>query len=321
MEEDKSHLLHHLESMSLYDTTNPVDDRPVVSPPSERMATPAYQTTTIEQCGQMNRLVYAGLVLPDRYDGTGDPEVWLDDYESIADCNLWTESDRFMRLISVLEGAPRDWFKNERRRNPAFNWTLFKIGLKNRYTNQCRKLMAYNEILNRNQEKGETFNCYWESKLGLIERAMPTMSQNEKITHMITGLKHELYTKMVQKYVKKPPESLIDLYLKCKNAEDSINFVQNGEENPRRMRPDTPVPSNAASPKPRRRHQSNSSDSEDHMAQLVECMQSLVQRIEDKDDETKRQEKRDFLIKDLSNARCYRCGEFRHYSRFCPTMD
>jgi hypothetical protein len=361
MTEDKSKTLHHLENASVYEPFRDLlGDREPVSLPGDGVSTPKYENPPEEHKNLMNRLIYSGIVIPEKYDGTQDPQIWLDDYEDIANCNLWTENDKFARLISVLEGAPKDWFRNERKRNPAFNWTLFKIGLKDKYTNKCDNLLAYSKIMRRDQEKGEPLNSYWESKLGLIERTCPQMSTAERITHLFNGLKSGLYAKVIQKYVANPPETLEELYIMCKRAEDAYNFVQpRGEGSSRRIRFESNESREEQNQSSNRRERRDSPKPNDQMGQLVKAVQGLVRKIDDKERDdrrfnarrnawTPRRESRETRTenersqssesgkrelsdqieqtssrsqRDLSNIQCYYCKENGHFANRCPKRE
>jgi hypothetical protein len=284
--EEKSKDLHHLESPSVYEGFD-LTGRPLASIPGDGISTPKYEQPNEELKASMNRLVYSGIILPERYDGSSDPQVWLDDYNDIAAANLWNENDKFMRLISVLDGAPKDWFRNERKRNPRFNWQFFSEGLVEKYTNRVDSLMAHTRIMQRVQGKNEDLNSYWESKLGLIERVSPFMTTSEKISHMFNGLKPQLCSKIISKYVGTPPESLEQFYVMCKRAEDAYSFVQPRAEVTQR-RAHFEVTEEPEAGTSRRANKNTITQAE----QLLRSMQGMYNRLEAREKELRRQAQR-----------------------------
>ena len=215
--------IHHLENPSLYGETIPQAKRlPTI--PEDGISTPRYEIPTEEH--KLSQIMYGGLITPLPYNGTTDPRQWLMYYNDVADANLWTEDVKFKRLISCLEDAPLQWYRNEKIRNPSFNWTQFSRGLIEKYTNECDSFLSELNIMRRHQEKDEPFNSYWESKLSLIELTAPNMSTKEKITHLFNGLNKELANKVLTKYMTSKPESLEEMYRMIKRASDALNFTQ-----------------------------------------------------------------------------------------------
>ena len=216
--------LHHLETQSTYGAITQNAGRPMPSIPEDGISTPRYEAPPEQH--RLNQIMYHGIINPTVYDGTTDPRVWLADYEDVADANLWDEDVKFKRLVSCLKGAPRIWFANEKKNNPAFNWIQFSRGLVANYTNSCDGLMSSINIMRRKQKKNEPFNNYWESKLNQIELTAPNMSIQEKMTHLLNGLKPELEAKIIPRYMASQPQTMGDLYQMIKRTDDAMAFTQ-----------------------------------------------------------------------------------------------
>src|SRR5213594_1803844 len=119
--------LHHIESASMYGDQLKDLKRPLPPILEDGVSTPKYET--LQDDTRVSQIMYGGLINPIAYDGTTDPRHWLQYYSDVSDANLWTNDVKFKRLISCLEGAPLQWYRNEKFRNPTFNWPQFQKGL------------------------------------------------------------------------------------------------------------------------------------------------------------------------------------------------
>ena len=218
------HDLHHLESASVYAEHMPNYQRPAPPIPEDGPSTPRYEVPNEQR--NISQIMYGGLINPIPYNGSTDPRQWLSYYSDVSDANLWSEDVKFKRLISCLEDAPLQWYRNEKQRNPTFNWTQFRRGLIEKYTNECDSFLSELNIMRRVQERNEPFNSYWENKRSLIELTAPQMSTKEKITQLFNGLRKELYDRVLPKYMATKPETLEEMYKLIKRADDAINFSQ-----------------------------------------------------------------------------------------------
>ena len=217
--------LHHLESASVYgeQIREPLMNFHRTMPTiPEDISTPPYEVPHEEP--RVNQIML-GLITPTSYDGTTDPREWLSYFNDVAEANLWNDDFKFKRLISCLKGAPLQWYRNEKSRNPSFNFTQFRRGLIEKYTNECDQFLSQINIMRMNQRKDQSLNEYWENKLSLIEMTAPTMSVAEKITHLFNGLNQDLYRKVISKYMTSRPETLEEMYRIIKRADDAMNFA------------------------------------------------------------------------------------------------
>ena len=216
--------LHHLESQSVYVDQFKGTHRPMPNIPEDGISTPKYEDPVHDR--RTNQIMYHGLINPNPYDGSSDPRVWLSDYNDVADANLWDEDVKFKRLISCLKGAPLQYYRNEKSRNPTFNWKQFSKGLVDKFTNGCESLLSQINIMRRYQKKEEPFINYWVSKLNLIELTAPTMKPEDKMIHMFNGLKSDLKSRVLTKFMSAPPPTLEEMEDMIKKTDDAMSFSQ-----------------------------------------------------------------------------------------------
>jgi hypothetical protein len=344
---------HHLESASNYADLNPESVVNIGNMGSDdlndneifNVATPHYDYPT----PPLKQMMYGGLINPQIYDGNVDPQQWIDEYNYVADANMWNEDVKFKRLISCLEGAPRIWFFNERRRNPRFDWQQFREGLVQKFTNTCDKFMVQTRIMRRVQQKDENFNIYWESKLQLIEMYAPTMLESDKLAHLINGLEENLQKRVLQKYLSGRPQTVMELYNLIKVTSDAYNYTSSKFDSDKKNRSiDSTEPAEISQrverSQPKRDGYRNRQG--ERVDKLIKTLEGLTTKIsqqqkgrsnwnprrnrynnpqyqnqrnkEEGNDKTRQDTNPQMNTnQDLSQVICYSCGKRGHYSRNC----
>jgi hypothetical protein len=238
-----SETFHHLENDNVYDdiqsNSYEIESRqehdtvnnfqifpPVIEAPSP--PTPAPRTQ-----------MYGVMVSPSSYDGESNPKIWLNEYEVIAEANLWNDDMKMRRLIGVLTGAARRWFLNQRMSNSDLTWNTLKKGLIDRFSNSCDELMAQEKIMRAKQYK-TNFNLYWEDKVALIKSTSPHMTEKDVMTALINGLNKDLYPDVLKFLTIHPCNTLEELRKLIKNLSEVEHFVpekySNSSTNNRRVR-------------------------------------------------------------------------------------
>ena len=220
--------LHHLESASVY--AEGMERRAVPSIPNDELfniSTPKYEMPKINLIDKpSNEMIYGGLLpLPKPFNEPLEPQTWLNEYEDIADGNNWDDQMKFRRVFACLEGGSKQWYSNEKRSNPDFNWQLFKEGLVSKFRNKCNPLMSEIIIQNRKQGKGESLNSYWQDKIHLITIYDPEMPTKSQMTNLFNGLEPSLKSRIVKKFVDETPPNVKELYEMVKSEYDSSAFA------------------------------------------------------------------------------------------------
>ncbi|GBM77383.1 hypothetical protein AVEN_109573-1 [Araneus ventricosus] len=133
-------------------------------------------------------------------DNQQDATNWLRDFQRIATYNHWDDQICLANVIFYLAGTARQWFDNNE--DTFTNFTTFKNSLSNAFcrTEDLRR-QAERLLLTRTQQIGETSESYIQDVLSLCRKANPSMSEDEKVAHLMKGIAEDLYqTLLVQDF-------------------------------------------------------------------------------------------------------------------------
>ncbi|GBN63768.1 hypothetical protein AVEN_139494-1 [Araneus ventricosus] len=125
-------------------------------------------------------------------DDQQDANKWLEDFQRIATYNHWDDQMCMANVIFYLAGTARQWFNNNE--GTFSNFTTFRNSLNNAF---CRRddirRQAERLLLTRAQQIGETSESYIQNVLSLCQKANPSMSEDEKVAHLMKGIAEDLY--------------------------------------------------------------------------------------------------------------------------------
>lgn len=150
------------------------------------------------------------------FSGDGDQDVsrWLKDFQRIAVYNHWDDQMCLANVIFYLAGTARQWFDNNE--DSFTNWTTLQNALENTF---CRtddiKSQAERLLLTRAQKIGEVAESYIQDVLALCRKVNPSMSEDEKVAHLLKGISEDLYQILVaQNY-----QTVDDFVKRCRQIE------------------------------------------------------------------------------------------------------
>ncbi|KFM62702.1 hypothetical protein X975_05395, partial [Stegodyphus mimosarum] len=125
-------------------------------------------------------------------DGQEDTNRWLKDFDRIANYNHWDDQMCLANVIFYLAGTARQWFDNNE--DTFTSWTVFRNALKNAFSRTADvKRQAERLLLTRAQQIDETSEAYIQDVLSLCRKANPSMSEDEKVAHLMKGIAEDLY--------------------------------------------------------------------------------------------------------------------------------
>ena len=175
------------------------------------------------------QLVFGGIIHPSTYSGDTAPQIWLREYELIAEGNGWCPVMKSKKIIGYLKDAARAWYFDKTSKKSNLTWEEIKTGLKEQFSNTCDHFMSEERIARRKQIRNETFEMYWYSKLELIQSLDPEMSENKKMTSLINGFNPQLNAKVLERVALKPCKNLTELFQLAKSLNDVTNFISSGD--------------------------------------------------------------------------------------------
>ncbi|XP_035205337.1 uncharacterized protein LOC118180343 [Stegodyphus dumicola] len=125
-------------------------------------------------------------------DSQEDTNRWLKDFDRIANYNHWDDQMCLANVIFYLGGTARQWFDNNE--DTFTSWTVFKTALKNTFFRAADvKRQAERVLLTCAQQIDETSEAYIQDVLALCRKVKPSMSDDEKLAHLMKGIAEDFY--------------------------------------------------------------------------------------------------------------------------------
>lgn len=165
-------------------------------------------------------VVCAGVPLhrdPPIFSGTAehDVEAWLSSYERVSAHNKWDDQAKLSYVSFYLADVAKLWFFNHE--SDFSSWSAFKTLFAEVFDRPAvRKLRAEQRLRQRAQQPGETFTSYIEDVLDLCKRVNPTMSEDDKIKHILKGIEDGAF----QMLLAKSPTSVSVLTNLCQSFDE-----------------------------------------------------------------------------------------------------
>lgn len=116
-----------------------------------------------------------------------DVEDWLDDFERVSSANRWDDTYNLTHVSFYLTGVAKTWFFNHLIDIP--DWATFKEQLRQVFgTPAVRSALAKKTLEARKQHLGESYTSYIEDVLALCRRVNPSMSESDRVRHILKGI-------------------------------------------------------------------------------------------------------------------------------------
>lgn len=154
---------------------------------------------------------------PPIFSGTDDKDVddWISTYERVSVHNKWDDDSKLSYVSFYLSDVAKLWFINHEADLPT--WSVFKTSLTQVFGRpEVRKLRAEQRLRTRSQQLGENFTSYIEDILDLCKRVNASMSEEEKIKHIMKGIEDDAF----QMLLSKSPRSVVELTELCQSYEE-----------------------------------------------------------------------------------------------------
>ncbi|XP_077541282.1 uncharacterized protein LOC144153528 [Haemaphysalis longicornis] len=148
-------------------------------------------------------------------DDDQDVEDWLASYERVSAHNRWDDRMKLNNVPFYLKRLAEMWYLNHGA--DLQSWSAFKTDFMKVFGRPAvRKLLAEQLLRERAQNKGETFTSYIEDVIGLCKRADPSMSEADKIKHLLKGIDDDAF----QMLLSKDPQTVGDVINWCQSFDE-----------------------------------------------------------------------------------------------------
>ncbi|CAF1310540.1 unnamed protein product, partial [Didymodactylos carnosus] len=160
-----------------------------------------------------SQILLKGVQSPESFTGADeqDPIIWLQDIEQMFEAASVRSEDRRKLLPMYFLDDAKKWYQSGIFDN---NYDGFKQQLIKVFTSASQQLKISNKLVNRRQGLNESVQSYYYDVLSLCTRFNPDMSENEKVLHLLRGLKPTI----VQNVMMFNPEKCADLLEQAKRA-------------------------------------------------------------------------------------------------------
>ena len=140
------------------------------------MATPSDNPV---QDGERTATATRPLVLPEKFNGTGNFDEWISHFEGIAAINKWTEDDKSLWLKVRL--TDKAHVALTRLPNDAHgSYASLKAALKERFEPSSKREVYKAEFESRRKRNTESWGDFGDELLQLVDKAFPALQQEAK---------------------------------------------------------------------------------------------------------------------------------------------
>nr|XP_042894656.1 uncharacterized protein LOC122268719 [Parasteatoda tepidariorum] len=129
-----------------------------------------------------------------------DPTKWLKEYQRVSSYNHWDDTMQLANAYFFLDGTARQWYENNE--DSLTSWTLFENGLKVTFGDtQSYLRRAKDHLKSRAQKSGESIQSYIQDVLGLCIQVDPTMSEGDKVSHLMKGVAEDVFQALLTREI------------------------------------------------------------------------------------------------------------------------
>uniref|UniRef100_L7LY16 CCHC-type domain-containing protein n=1 Tax=Rhipicephalus pulchellus TaxID=72859 RepID=L7LY16_RHIPC len=154
---------------------------------------------------------------PPFFDGTDEQDVedWLSIFEKVGASNKWDDPSKLQYVSFYLKEVASLWFHNHQ---VEFNtWSVFKQRIADVFGRpEVRKLRAEQRLRGHARLQGEGFTSYIEDVLDLCKRLNPSMTEADKIKHILKGIDDDAF----QMLLAKDPRTVSELATLCQSFDE-----------------------------------------------------------------------------------------------------
>lgn len=187
------------------DTSNPGSSG--ASNTTTQTTPPAVPSWTVTS-PQRDPPVFAGL----RGDDVDD---WIDNYDRVSSCNKWNDTQKLRHVAFYLTGVAKTWYFNHE--SDIADWSTFTTKLRQIFASSSgRAEVAKQKLGTRLQLPQESYTSYIEDVLALCRRANPSMTEAERVRHVLKGIGSVAFNALIVQN----PASVQDITSTCQRLDE-----------------------------------------------------------------------------------------------------
>lgn len=149
------------------------------------------------------------LRIPEPFHGDAHEDAldWLEKYERVARSNHWRPDQKLFNVYFALEKSAKTWFEN--REGSLTTWEDFSRRFLDTFGDTNRRENALRLLDTRIQKPNEGVAMFAEDMARLFRRADPNMPEAKKLSHLMRGVKEQLFAGLVRN-----PPTTVDEFIK-----------------------------------------------------------------------------------------------------------
>lgn len=154
---------------------------------------------------------------PPSFGGTGEEDVdeWLKQYKRVSKLNGWDSAAQLSHVVLSLTNTALLWYDNHE--DTLTTWETFVEELKKCFGDSItKKKRAEHTLSQRAQLPGETCTMYIEEILKLCKLVNPSMTEEDKVGHLLKGIAEDVYQFLI---AKEHLSSVTDVMKHCRTFE------------------------------------------------------------------------------------------------------
>lgn len=155
-------------------------------------------TPTQEMARSPAQVTVQNMRIPEPFHGrpNEDAQDWLEQFERVAKSNYWSLDGKLFHVYFALEDGAKTWFIN--REATLTTWEEFCRRFLDTFGNADRRENAQRLLEGRTQQLHESVAMFAEDMVRLCHHADPNMPEARKLSHLMRGVKEQLFVGLVR---------------------------------------------------------------------------------------------------------------------------
>ena len=264
-------------------------------------------------------MITVGSIVPRDFDGLQDCDDWIEHFTYVSKCNNWDERMQKRRIPIYLKGTAELWYRSFTRmsEDPSVNedsLSLIEIfaGLRDAFRPKNFRSINQSALICRLQGLNEPVSSYVYDVLRLCHKMSPLMCEEDKLTHVMRGLR----SGMLEKVLVLEPKDCQDLLNKLRTIEEA-QFLSNQRPGYNLLLVEGESGKSAEKSETVKESGENKNDK---MSELCELIKQLLQKRKKPYSESKQRAAKFNKPTRTVDGRviCWHCEVPGHYANSCP---